>query len=121
MRAGPAKAARGRSDSTAAAGAADGQAGVGSRRAGRVELAAAGAALGGVGLAVCLLSAAPGPGTSLHRVILYQTGRLQEGCREGWMRKEGYFFKRFFKIFGFFLAFLNIFLVINGAAGHQVD
>lgn len=49
MRAGLAEAARGRSDSTAAAGAADGRAGVGSLRAGRVELAAAGAALGGVG------------------------------------------------------------------------
>lgn len=105
MRAGPAKAARGRSDSTAVAGAADERAGVGSRRAGRVELAAAGAALGGVGLAVCLLSAAPGPGTSLHRVILYQTGRLQKGCREGWMRKEDYFFKRFLRFLDFFWLF----------------
>lgn len=98
MRTGPAEAARGRSDSTAAAGAADGRAGVESLRAGRVELAAAaGAGLGGVGLAVCLLSAAPGPGTSLHRVILYQTGRLQKGCREGWMRKEDdFFFKKVF-------------------------
>lgn len=57
--------------------------------------AAAAAGLGGVGLALCLLSAAPGPGASLHRVILYQTGRLQKV--DGRWRREGLVF--FLKVF----------------------
>lgn len=49
-----------------------------------------------VGLALCLLSAAPGPGASLHRVILYQTGRLLQKVDGRWKREGLIFFLSFF-------------------------